>query len=339
MRPFISIIFSVFLFTPLLNWAQNLNGVEKINGVSFVATNQTLNSSDLNPVKDINVNWITVMPFGFIRPNSAEVLYNSNFQWKGETVAGIKQTIRLAHQQQLKVMLKPHVWMRNQWIGDLSFSTEGQWLIFENSYTNYIFEFAKVAEELNVGIFAIGVELKKSVILRPDFWRELSDKVRTIYSGKITYAANWDNYNNVSFWDKLDYIGIDAYFPVATAKTPSHDAFYAGWSSHYSAIKKFSYSQQKKIIFTEFGYRNIDYTGKEPWNQAVNSTFNSIAQENAYRAIFSRFWGESWFLGGFLWKWFPDHAKSGGINNNRFTPQNKPVEKTIKAFYKLTPPK
>ncbi len=307
--------------------------------MSFVATNQNLNSTHLSPVRNIKANWITVMPFGYIPPNSAKVRYNNSYQWKGETSEGIKQTIKLAHDQQLKVMLKPHIWMHNQWVGDLSFATENEWLIFEKSYREYILEFAKIAEELEVGIFAVGVEMKKSVVLRPDFWNDLIDTVRSIYSGKLTYAANWDNYDKVSFWNKLDYIGIDAYFPVANSKTPTYEACYAGWFSHYNAIKKLSYSQKRKVIFTEFGYRNIDYTGKEPWNEARNSTFNSTAQENAYKAIFTRFWGESWFMGGFLWKWFPNHSKSGGVNNNRFTPQNKPVEQIIKAAYTLSPTK
>ena len=307
----------------------------KINGVSFVGTNQKLKSNHLTPVKKINANWITVMPFGFVTKDSPKVRYNSSYQWAGETPEGIRHTIKLAHAQGIKVMLKPHVWMRHQWIGDLSFTTEQEWEIFESSYRDYIMEFAKIAEESKVSIFAIGVEVKKSVIERPDFWFNLIKDVRKVYSGKLTYAANWDNYDKIKFWQKLDYIGIDAYFPVAIEKTPTYESCYAGWLSHYNAIKRLSYSENKRVIFTEFGYRNIDYTGAEPWNEDRNQTYNSKAQENAYKAIFARFWGESWFMGGFLWKWFPNHAQTGGIKNNRFTPQNKPVEQIIKTVYGL----
>ena len=308
---------------------------EKINGVSFVGTNKKLKSSHLNPVKNINANWITVMPFGFLSKGNPTVKYNSSYQWVGETPAGIRHTVKLAHQQGIKVMIKPHIWMHHQWVGDMKFENEKDWRIFEKSYRKYIMEFAKIAEELKVNIFAIGVEMKQSVVLRPKYWSDLIDSVRTVYSGKLTYAANWDNYTNIKFWKKLDYIGIDAYFPVATDRTPSFEKCYAGWLRHYNAIKRMSYTVRKKVIFTEFGYRNIDYTGLEPWNEASNSTFNSQAQENAYKAIFTRFWGESWFMGGFLWKWFPNHDNTGGIKNNRFTPQNKPVEKVIKTAYGL----
>ncbi|MFK8037318.1 MAG: glycoside hydrolase [Crocinitomicaceae bacterium] len=311
--------------------SQNINS--KMNGISFVGTRKLISSSNLVPVEKINANWITVMPFAFIPKGTAKVQYNQNFQWSGETVSGIEHTIKLAKQKNLKILLKPHIWMHYSWIGDLTFDTEDEWMTFEETYTNYILEFAKLSEKLSIEVFCIGVEVKKIVIERPNFWFELIGKVREVYTGKITYAANWDNYQHVKFWSKLDYIGIDAYFPISDAKTPSYQACYIGWKTHYEAIKTLSKAANKKVIFTEFGYRNIDFTGKEPWTESSNQTFNSMAQENAYRAIFSRFWGENWFAGGFLWKWFPDHQNTGGLKNNRFTPQNKPVQKIIKHFY------
>ena len=58
------------------------------------------------------------------------------------------------------------------------------------------------------------------------------------------------------------------------------------------------------------------------------------AQKNAYEGLYETFYQEEWMKGGFLWKWFPDYASSGGATNNYFTPQNKPVEEIIKEYYK-----
>ena len=312
---------------------ENVLTKTKMNGVSFVAISSPVDSSHFTPVKKLNATWITAMPFGFIPSGSSTVTYNSNWQWIGEKKEGIINTIKLAHEKGLKVMVKPHIWITNIWVGAMDYSTETEWENFEKSYAKYILDFARVSDSMQVESFCIGVELKKSVVKRPIFWKSLIDSVRLVYSGKITYAANWDNYKKVTFWNKLDYIGIDAYFPVSDKKTPSFDDCYKGWSKNYNEIKNLSNSVNKKIVFTEYGYRNIDFTGKEPWNEHGNSTFNSEAQENAYRAVFCRFWKEPWFEGAFLWKWFPNHSNAGGKANNRFTPQNKPVEDIIRNTF------
>ena len=63
------------------------------------------------------------------------------------------------------------------------------------------------------------------------------------------------------------------------------------------------------------------------------TTINLEAQTNITQALFETFWHEDWFAGGFIWKWFHDYENSGGKNNNQFTPQNKPVEQTLKQYY------
>jgi hypothetical protein len=60
---------------------------------------------------------------------------------------------------------------------------------------------------------------------------------------------------------------------------------------------------------------------------------NLEAQKNTTQALLETFWMEDWFAGGFVWKWFHEHDKVGGINDSRFTPQNKPVENLIREFY------
>ncbi|GAL63351.1 glycoside hydrolase family 113 [Algibacter lectus] len=132
----------------------------------------------------------------------------------------------------------------------------------------------------------------------------------------------------------MDYIGIDAYFPVSETKTPTVAECMANWGTHKAVIKSTSETYKKPILFTEFGYRSVDFTGKEPWrsDRAMDSV-NLEAQTNTSEALFKTFWMEDWFAGGFIWKWFHNHEKSGGENNSRFTPQNKPVEQLIKSHY------
>ena len=80
----------------------------------------------------------------------------------------------------------------------------------------------------------------------------------------------------------------------------------------------------------------MDYTGKEPWSSnRIQDSVNLEAQSNGLQAIHNQFWKEDWFAGGFIWKWFHRHERSGGENNNRFTPQNKPAEILLKKLYRI----
>ncbi len=308
----------------------------KMNGVSLVSINAPLDSSHFRPIVNVNASWTAIIPFGFIRSNSSTVEYSTSGQWYGETKQGTIEYIAAAKQQGLKILLKPHLWIWDKWVGDLNFDNETDWNNFENTYRAYILDFARIADSLQVEAFCVGVELKQVVKNKPNLWNRLIDSVRAVYTGEITYAANWDNYQYVTFWNKLDFIGIDAYFPVSQEKTPTIESCYNGWENDFNKLKQLNNTTEKPIAFTEYGYRNVDFTGKEPWDDNNNTTYNNDAQINAYKGLFCKFWNESWFKGGFLWKWFPNHSSAGGDNNNRFTPQNKPVENFIKEIYGKT---
>jgi hypothetical protein len=163
----------------------------------------------------------------------------------------------------------------------------------------------------------------------------LIKEIRSIYNGKLTYAANWNEYIKTPFWNELDYIGIDAYFPVSDLKTPSVEDCILGLKPWKEEMKEYHMKFNKPILFTEFGYRSVDYTGKQPWRSDRDmNTVNLEAQTNATQAFFKMFWDEDWIAGGYIWKWFINHEKSGGQNNFMFTPQNKPVESTIQEVYR-----
>ena len=307
---------------------------EKINGVNLVATSSIIDSSNISPLVKIYANSVAIVPFGFVRSGQSNVEYNLEWQWHGERIIGTIEQIKLAKESNLSVLLKPHLWIHDGWVGDLSFETEMEWKEFEKTYTHFILDFAKIADSMEVEILCIGVELKEVTKKRRLFWSTLIDTIRSQYSGKLTYASNWDNFNSIPFWTKLDFIGIEAYFPLSDSKTPSEKTLLSNWKPIKKEIHTVSSRENKPILFTEYGYRNMDYTGKEPWNTSDNSSFNQKGQNNGYSAIFKTFWHEQWFAGGYLWKWYPNHEKAGGKNNNRFTPQNKPAEKVISDFYK-----
>ncbi len=309
----------------------------KINGVSFVASREEALQIHVDEILKIHANSAAVMPFGFIRDIShPEIIFDTDRQWFGETRKGAKQYIELLQKNNISVMIKPQIWVsRGQFTGTIEMQSEENWEELEASYDKFILNYAELAEETNASILCIGTELEKFVENRPEYWQRLIKKIRAIYKGKLTYAANWDEYKRTPFWKELDYIGIDAYFPLSESQTPSLLELETGWQPWKKTILEVSQSNGRPILFTEFGYRSMDYTAKKPWLVDNNEDkVNMDAQVNAKKAIFNEFWKEDWFAGGYVWKWFIQHDKSGGDSDNRFTPQNKPAQAVIRDHYK-----
>jgi hypothetical protein len=320
-------------------YLQSCSGIvldSKINGVSFVASSKPIDNTHIEPVLSVNANYAAIMPFAFIRElNNPEVIYNAERQWFGETFKGAQQYIVELKKKGIKVMMKPQIWVwRGEFTGYIKMNDEASWKQLEEGYTSFILDYAKLAEDTKCEILCIGTELEQFIENRPDFWKELIVKIKEVYNGKLTYAANWDEFKRTPFWDKLDYIGVDAYFPVSDSKTPTVAEAISGWDAHIETITNVSKTNNKPVLFTEFGYRSVDYAGKQPWvsDRSMNSV-NLEAQTNTTQALFETFWNEPWFAGGFIWKWFHNHDKVGGEDNFMFTPQNKPVENLLRDHY------
>ncbi|MEO1051817.1 MAG: hypothetical protein AAFX87_14400 [Bacteroidota bacterium] len=307
----------------------------KINGLNFVAPPNPISKEQMSSIQLSNGNWVGIVPYGYSRGNSPNVWYDTPRQWWGERSEGTIKTIAYAKSMGLKIMLKPHVWVLGQgWAGDYQLATDEEWQQWEKDYEKYILAFAHIADSMDVEMFCIGTEYRKAVVARPDFWRQLIKKTRDVYDGKVTYAANWDNYQNVQFWDLLDYIGIDAYFPLSDTKTPNVATLAQGWNKDFQDIDTFRQQWQKPVIFTEYGYQSIDYNTEGHWKLSQDTlSVNLEAQANAYEALYRTFWPQSWFHGGFLWKWHANHSHYGGPSCKRFTPQNKPALDVVKKWY------
>ncbi|HAD96153.1 MAG TPA: glycoside hydrolase [Cryomorphaceae bacterium] len=328
----------VFLLSLGISCGQQPTVEEEVNdimrGVNWVSPSKAIEPGAFDPLVRLRADWVAIIPYGFIGDEKGQVFYNLDWQWWGEKDTGVATMSQYAHAHNLEVMLKPQVWIRHgDFTGDYSPATEEGWRQLEQSYYNYILHFARLANSLNCGAFCIGVEWKNFHEQRPEFWSLLIDSVRANYSGKLTYAGNWDSYQSFPHWNKLDYIGIDAYFPVSGAKTPTVQQCKDGWAPWLVSMQEHQRKVNKPVLFTEYGYRSSDHCADKPWHMEHYEGVNLEAQQNAYQALFETFWEQPWFAGGFIWKWHPDHEHAGGPQNNRFTPQNKPVAQTIAKWY------
>jgi len=307
---------------------------EKVNGISLVSSDELIDSTDIKPLKQIHANWVSIMPYGFLRKDNGKIIFNQRRQWKGERKAGISLMIELCHDQGLKVMLKPQVWMhRGAYTGDYNPNNPILWLSFEASYREYILQYAELADSLQVELFCIGTEWRSFVKERPEFWQTLISEVRHQFNGKLVYAANWDEYQDTPFWKELDYIGVNAYMPLDTARIPNKDELVKSWDPIMSEMKRLSHKVKRSVLLTEFGYRSVEYTAHQPWRSHDQRNISLEAQAIALDALFSALWKKPDIAGGFLWKWYHNHEQRGGPNNRGYTPQNKPAEQIVSQYY------
>ncbi|MBL1279858.1 MAG: glycoside hydrolase [Fluviicola sp.] len=314
-----------------LSFSQN-----KIAGVSLVSVKVELKASHIAPIKNISANWVSVVPFcDFDSINDAKLIYDKEWEYYGERLEGVRQMVKEIRKSGLSVMLKPQIREKDgRYVGDINFAKKKDWKTFEQSYKSYILAFVKLAEEENVELFCIGTELRKFVKSRPKFWKKLIKEIRAIYSGKMTYAANWDDYDEFPYWKELDFIGIDAYFPISKKDAPTSEELVEGWQAILAKMKTVSEENCKKILLTEYGYRSVKKSAAKPWVHTSDAVFDEDSQFNSLAALYAAVWKKEFIAGGFLWRWYPYHPNSGGENDIKYTVQNKLAEKLVGLTYK-----
>ena len=199
--------------------------------------------------------------------------------------------------------------------------------------------YAKMAQENHVELFCIGTELKSSIAQQPEKWSFLIKEIKAIYNGKLTYAANWnDDLETITFWDQLDYIGIQAYFPLTNFKSPDLETIKKGWDVHIIKLEQLSKKHQKPILFTEVGYKSEASSTIKPWEWSsklsiLHKKKSDRTQVLAYEALFQKLWSRKWFAGLYIWQWDTRSRQEFAAENLNFSPRFKPAENVIAKWF------
>ncbi len=104
-------------------------------------------------------------------------------------------------------------------------------------------------------------------------WRELIAELREVYSGDLTYAANFDQYFAVSFWGELDVMGVNAYFPLRRSLSVRdsdalYEVFVGAWRNVFDELERFRTglgAAEMPVVFTELGYTRRRGMSIAPW--------------------------------------------------------------------------
>lgn len=309
---------------------------EQVRGIALPSWAVTDYDSPAAPryLRDIaatGARWISLTPTWYQRGVHDPAMHPT-----GETAddASLRHIIRLARAEGLKVQIKPHIDLP----GDrdragIRPTDPDAWFA---AYTRFITHYARIARHTGAEQLAVGTELA-GTSRDGDRWRTVVSAVRAVYTGSLVYAANYDEYRHVAFWDSLDLIGVDAYWPLADRPTTDVRRLRLAWRPVAARLAAFSARHHRRVLFTEAGYASQRGATTAPWSWTVGKRPAEAEQAAAYEALLSVFDGRSWWAGVSWWMW--DDWPGSGETPARlaFTPHGKPAEQVLRTWWATRP--
>lgn len=290
----------------------------------------------LDSLTSLNVNAVAIVPYTFMRGTDSAGNLPVPDHRGAENDTAVCHAIRQAKARGLSVMLKPQIWVQGAWPGDVDMATEAEWNDFFAAYRRWMGHYARLAEREEVSVLCVGTELVRATLDHPDRWREMIAYWRETYSGKLTYAANWgEEFENLTFWDELDIIGLNAYYPLSSSNNPTDEELIDGARKWMTMAGRVSERYDRPLWLTEIGYRSVAGAWQNPHAEAGDREVSLVAQQRCYSALVEAAGGSSRLRGIFIWKWpsYLGHDEGRDGQNNGYVPGGKPAGRVLSSFY------
>jgi len=325
-----------------------------VRGVTFFVTNAyVLNNQtiydELDEMAASNVTWIS-LGFSIFQLNSS-----SSFVFKDPLRTpdddSIVSFVRYCRRNRMEVMIKPLLELSNDndssWM-EIHPLNPGLWF---TSYTDIMVSYAGIAQRSGASALSIGVELANMTQSFPGAWSALIANVRQFYRGILTYSSLPTEFYNINYlWYELDWIGIDAYFPLnstASNTSPDVDEMVGMWKYYLSHIQAWQQNKSltdKPIVFTEVGYGSYTGVAASPWyapeSGCVGVTANNTAQQLCYESLFQGVTLFDPLVKGIFTFWIDNPSTSDFMGPPPkqnypcfFTPRGKPAMQVIATAY------
>jgi hypothetical protein len=304
--------------------------------------------------------------------NNSTVYADSNYT---DSLTALGDTIAEAKSRGLSVMVRPLIdFLDPSKIGSYSV---GEWRSLYNpsnpaaffaSYKTMIVGVAQVAQANGADMLSVGAELDQ--LTGPaylSYWTDIVSSVRAVFSGKLTYSSDWDDdispwqaengltagtgslATQVSFWNELDYLGIDCYAPLSDAAHPVLADLMTGWTQTPSDPTSLAVTGNQSLIgyfetvvtqtglpliFTELGYESASDAAQQPSGTSTR-VYDPALQAILYTAFFDA-WQQSAnhpLAGVYFWNWDPNAAEVGPGHGPNFSPQSEPAQRVVTAAF------
>jgi len=321
----LSVLFPKTVEANITDW-QKSGTVNPASQTDFSSQNF---KESLANLKATGANFVTlIIPYYQSSLQSTDITPGWNTPTDESLIAGINY----AHTIGLKVMLKMHPEVTtNDWRGFIDPTDRDAWFAQYSAILNH---YATLAKETGVEEICLGAELFKltspsSNATNTDYWVKMIADVRSRFSGLLTYSAQHTyprEAEEITFWDKLDFIGFAAYFSLG-------DDLNSSWGNYNNqVITPLAQKWGRPVLFTEIGYRSLEGSHRDPWDWGRTGEPDEAEQARAYEALFSYWASQPIFAGVHLWEWESD-PQAGGPNNTKYTPQNKQAEGVMKTWF------
>ena len=145
-------------------------------------------AESLEELRELGVRWVAIHPYAVVGRDGSV-----RFRPAEET-GYLPRAVELAREAAVGLFWKPHLgyWGSFAWRGEIEFGDdERSWRRFFDQYRAFIADQARFAEKAGAPLFSIGVEYEATTG-RETEWRRILAEVRRVYSGRVTYSANWD---------------------------------------------------------------------------------------------------------------------------------------------------
>ena len=276
----------------------------------------------LDAMIEVGADWIAIHPYAWIRDDGRVGFRPIDPERRP---AWLDRPITEAQARGLKVFVKPHLgyWgSRFSWRGEIAFDDPTAWERFFRSYRAWITALAAATRDADG--FCVGTELDRTLD-HEEVWRAIVAAVRDVTPAPLSYAANWTHYREVGFWDALDVIGIQAYFPLTDSTPPTESEIRSAWRRILDDVGTFGRKLDRHVVFTELGYNRSHDAAARPWDPRTDGPDATGLQALCLRVALEEIEREHRVIGSFLWKWFP-HPRSAGRD---FALADPPIARVI----------
>lgn len=316
-------------------------------GMSLFGYGSNLGNPDLYEslydMKTLGVDTVALNTWWQMDSKTASVVHE-NVGGMSASRGQIENAIDLIHSLGMKVYFKPNVDPADGvWRALINPADPNAWF---TSYGDYLNSMADLAQQKGVELFSIGTEMESmanKAAYAPK-WTSIIGNVRSRYNGPVTYAGNggdaydgstnYGSYQRATFWDQLDYIGVDAYFQLTNKNNPTPAELNAAWSARADSIDGWRDDKNllnKPVLFTEIGYGAYDGSNRTPWGDDSHIP-DAGEQRDAYNALLTVMSQRPWWKGAFWWSW-ETQPHAGVHQPTGFTPQDRVAMQTLANFY------